>query len=75
MSVEGPDLSVVVDGNGGDQKVREAETLSGRPRSLKPVVDARPRLLRWKERIRSKPIDVLKDVYCRQNAAQPKEFW
>jgi len=45
VSVEGPNRCVLVGRDGGDQEVRETETLAGGPCALEPVVNPDPRLL------------------------------
>jgi hypothetical protein len=52
--VEGPNLTVVIGCDGGDQEVSEAETLACRPGNIKPVVNAPPCLLIWKENGKSR---------------------
>jgi hypothetical protein len=49
VAVERPNLCVVVGGNRCDQKVSETETLTCRTSEVKPIIEARPRLIRWKE--------------------------
>src|SRR5258708_6728100 len=50
VAVTGPNRGVVIGRNGGDQKVRETETLSCRPRHFQPVVYAHPGLLSREEK-------------------------
>lgn len=50
VTVEGPDRCVLAGRNGGDQEIREAETLSSGPRAIEPFVDSDPRLLGRKEK-------------------------
>jgi hypothetical protein len=61
VAVEGPNLCVVVSGDGGNQKIGEAETLTCRPRDIKPVFNTRPSLTAWKEnrKCREDPTEVI----------------
>jgi hypothetical protein len=50
VTVEGPNRCVLIGCNGGDQEIRETETLSSGTCALEPVVNPDPRLLGRKEK-------------------------